>query len=61
VHLGVIQNGQKQHYKPVFWLFWTISPKRMDLIIWLGAHFMLRHCAIHPAYLQAFVYLLWSI
>jgi hypothetical protein len=25
--------------KTVFWLVWTISPKRMGLIIWLGACF----------------------
>jgi hypothetical protein len=34
IHLGGTQNGQKQHSKPVFWLFWT-----MDLMIWLGAYF----------------------
>jgi hypothetical protein len=22
-----------------FWLFWTISPKRMNLMIWLGTYF----------------------
>jgi hypothetical protein len=22
-----------------FWLFWTISPTRMGLMIWLGAYF----------------------
>jgi polyferredoxin len=35
----VPQNGGKQHNKPVFWLFWTISPERMDLMILLGAYF----------------------
>ena len=28
----------KQH-KNIFWLFWTISPLRMSLLIWLGAYF----------------------
>jgi hypothetical protein len=26
-------NGKKQHKKPVFWLFWTISPYAMGLMI----------------------------
>jgi hypothetical protein len=25
--------------KTIFWLFWTISPKRMGLLIWLGIYF----------------------
>jgi hypothetical protein len=31
-------NGQKQHKNTsIFWLVWTISAKRMGLMIWLGA------------------------
>jgi hypothetical protein len=26
------QNGEKQHKKTIFWLFWTISPKKNDLV-----------------------------
>jgi hypothetical protein len=32
-------NDQKQHKKPVFWLFWTIFSIVMGLMIWLGAYF----------------------
>jgi hypothetical protein len=32
---------EKTASKIVFWLFWTISPKRMGLMIWLGAFFLL--------------------
>jgi hypothetical protein len=31
------QMAKKEHKKTIFWLLWTISPKRMDLMIWLGA------------------------
>jgi hypothetical protein len=33
----VPQNGKKR-LKNLLWLFWTISLKRMNLIIWLGAY-----------------------
>jgi hypothetical protein len=29
----------KTAQKLIFWLFWTISPTRMGLLIWLGAYF----------------------
>jgi hypothetical protein len=32
-------NDQKHYKHPVFWLFWTISPKIMGLMICLGAYF----------------------
>jgi hypothetical protein len=33
------QNEKKKNsIKPVFWLFLTISPKRMALAVWLGAY-----------------------
>jgi hypothetical protein len=38
VHLGV-PKCPKQHKKTIFWLFWTISPTKMGLLIWLGAYF----------------------
>jgi hypothetical protein len=38
IHLGVPKNCGKQYNKSVFWLFWTISPERMDLTILLGAY-----------------------
>jgi hypothetical protein len=38
VHLGV-PKCPKQHRKTIVCLFWTISSTRMDLLIWLGAHF----------------------
>jgi hypothetical protein len=36
---GGAQVAPKQDKKLVFWLSWTISPKRMGLVIWLGACF----------------------
>jgi hypothetical protein len=38
VHLGC-PNALKQHKKTIFWLFRTISPTKMGLLIWLGAYF----------------------
>ena len=41
VHIGVPkqpQNVPKKHEKPVFWLLWTISLKRMALMIGLGVY-----------------------
>jgi hypothetical protein len=32
----------KQPEKTIFWLFRTISPTRMGLLIWLGAYFQAR-------------------
>jgi hypothetical protein len=32
------QNVPKKHEKPVFWLLWTISLKRMALMIGLGVY-----------------------
>jgi hypothetical protein len=32
------QNAPKQHEKTIFWMFWTISPTRMALLIWLQAY-----------------------
>jgi hypothetical protein len=29
----------KTAQKPLFWLFWTISPKRMNFMTWLGLMF----------------------
>jgi hypothetical protein len=55
-------NGQQQHEKnsTIFWLFWTISPKRMGLMIWLGAYFQAQTLGhtFHP--LQAFMYIFGS-
>jgi hypothetical protein len=31
-------NAPKQHKKTINWSFWTISPKAMGLMIWLGIH-----------------------
>jgi hypothetical protein len=33
----MVPKKTKQH-KTIFWLFWTIFPKRMGLMIWLGAY-----------------------
>jgi hypothetical protein len=33
IYASFKENGQKQHKKTVFWLFWTISPERMGLMI----------------------------
>jgi hypothetical protein len=30
---------KKKHIKTIFGLFWTISPTRMNLMIWLGTYF----------------------
>jgi hypothetical protein len=35
----VANGGQNWNKKTIFWLFWAISPKRMGLMIWLGAFF----------------------
>jgi hypothetical protein len=51
----------KQYEIPDVWLFWTIPPKQIDLMIWLGAYFKFRLWAIHLAYLRAFEYLFESI
>jgi hypothetical protein len=32
-------NAPKQQEKTIFWMFWTISPTRMGLLIWLRAYF----------------------
>ena len=47
--------------KPLFWLFWTIFPWRMSLMIWLGLMLKLRHRAIHFAHFRAFGNLFGSI
>jgi hypothetical protein len=36
---GGAQMPQNSIEKSFFWLFWTISPTRMGLMIWLGAYF----------------------
>jgi hypothetical protein len=35
----VCPNAPKQHKKTIFWLFWTISPTRIGLLISLGPYF----------------------
>ena len=52
---------KKQHKKTVFWLFQTISLKRLGLMIWLRAYFRLSHWTIHSPYFWSFVDLLRSI
>ena len=50
------QNSRKKY---IFWYFWTISPTRMGILIWLGAFFQtktLGHTS-HP--LATFLYLFW--
>jgi hypothetical protein len=37
--LGVPQMTQNSKKNTIFWLFWTISPTRMGLLIWLGSFF----------------------
>jgi hypothetical protein len=41
--------------KTIIWLFWTIYPRTMGLMIWLGVISKLIVWAVHPAYLRAFV------
>jgi hypothetical protein len=47
--------------KSIFWLFWTISSKRMGLTIWLGAYFQAQTLGHTLRPLQAFIYILGSI
>jgi hypothetical protein len=47
--------------KTIFWLFWTISPKRMSLMIWLGAYFQAQTLGHTSRQLQAFMYIFGSI
>jgi hypothetical protein len=37
--IGGCPNAPKQHKNTIFCLFWTISPTRMGLLLWLGGHF----------------------
>ena len=60
VHLGVPKwppKWKNYHKKTVFWLFWTISPKRMGLI----SRFEFIHWAVRSAHLWTFGYLFRSI
>ena len=52
------QNSRK---KDIFWYFWTISPTRMGILIWLGAFFQTKTLGHYFVYVQAFVYLFGSI
>jgi hypothetical protein len=36
---GIFWGAPKQHKETIFWLFWTISPTRLGLMIWLAAYF----------------------
>jgi hypothetical protein len=39
---GGAQMPENSIKKTIFYLFWTISPARMDLLIWIGAYFQAR-------------------
>jgi hypothetical protein len=39
VSFGGAQLPQNSIKRTILWLFWTISPTRMSLMIWLGAYF----------------------
>jgi hypothetical protein len=55
------KNGEKQHEKPFFWLIWTISSKKMGLMIWLWAYFQVWTLGHTSSSLGAFGYFSWSI